>query len=477
MSEIREYKCPCCSGKLEFSSDVQKMKCPFCESEFDMETVQDYNDQLNATSGKEDDMNWSDTPDNSWSDSDAASFNVYSCKSCGGEIIADETTGATKCPYCDNPVVLSGQFSGDLRPDMIIPFKLDKNAAKSALMKHMEGKRLLPKVFKEENHIDEIKGVYVPVWLFDTDSNADILYRCEKVRVWSDQQFDYTERSYYQARRTGKIRFEKVPVDGSEKMPDDLMESIEPFNIAEAVEFKTAYLSGYLADKYDVDSKQSIERANKRIKHSTEQEFARTVVGYDNVSCQGENIRFSDGSVKYALYPVWILNTTWNNNKYIFAMNGQTGKFVGDLPSDKKASLRWFILIAIIAAIICFILYQLISDDNSPASGLVSAVVGALSGGIGTGKMRSQLNTVHEKSGASDYTKEGSLALSVKEDSFLNKRIDKTPRANNVQTQTGAGIHTSNGSHPVHPNNQSHHNSPNGSDNGNIIHIGDLMKK
>ena len=131
-------------------------------------------------------------------------------------------------------------------------------------------------------------------------------------------------------------------MDGSTKMPDDLMESIEPYEFSEAVDFQTAYLAGYLADKYDVKADESIARANERIKHSTEQIFASTVHGYTTVIPENSNIRFRNGHVRYALYPVWLLNTIWDNKRYTFAMNGQTGKFVGDLPMDKAAYWKWF---------------------------------------------------------------------------------------------------------------------------------------
>ena len=143
--------------------------------------------------------------------------------------------------------------------------------------------------------------------------------------------------------RGGSIGFEDVPVDGSTKMADDLMESIEPFNCAEAVDFQTAYLAGYLADKYDVTAEESIDRANERVKKSTEQAFAETVIGYETVTAENTSVQFHGGKARYALYPVWLLNTTWNENRYTFAMNGQTGKFVGNLPTDKGAYVRWFV--------------------------------------------------------------------------------------------------------------------------------------
>lgn len=352
MSDIIEYKCPACAGKLEFDSGTQKMKCPFCESEFDVESLKDHDSTLE--NAKPDEMNWDTTAGGDWKDGETEGMRIYTCKSCGGEIITDSTTAASKCPYCDNPVVMSGNFSGDLKPDYVIPFKFDKEAAKKALNKHLEGRKLLPKVFKDQNHIDEIKGLYVPVWLFDADADASMLYKAEKIRRWSDNNFNYIERKYYSVKREGNVGFELVPVDGSTKMQDELMESIEPFNFNEAVDFQTAYLSGYLADRYDVSAEDSIARANERIKKTTQQIFDSTVNGYDSFTRESGNIKLNNGKAKYALYPVWLLNTTWNGNKYTFAMNGQTGKFVGDLPVDSGAATKWFFAITAGVTAVCF---------------------------------------------------------------------------------------------------------------------------
>ena len=128
--------------------------------------------------------------------------------------------------------------------------------------------------------------------------------------------------------RAGSIGFNHVPVDGSKKMADDLMESIEPFDSSQAVPFQTAYLAGYMADKYEVNAEESVERANQRVKQSTASAFAQTAQGYTTITPESTSITLHGGKAKYALYPVWLLNTTWNNKQYTFAMNGQTGKFV-----------------------------------------------------------------------------------------------------------------------------------------------------
>jgi len=214
----------------------------------------------------------------------------------------------------------------------------------------MKGKRLLPNLFRSENRISEVKGVYVPFWLFDADADAHIRYHATRIRTWSDRDYDYTETQHYAILRSGDLSFTHVPVDGSSRMPDDLMESIEPFDFSSAVDFQTAYLSGYLADRYDVNADDSIGRANERVKKSTESVFASTVVGYHTVVPENTSVRLANGRVRYALYPVWLLNTVWNGKTFSFAMNGQTGKFVGDLPVDKGKKWRWFGLVSGIAA-------------------------------------------------------------------------------------------------------------------------------
>ena len=187
MAALQEFKCPNCAGGIEFSSGEQKMKCPYCDSEFEIESLMAYQAELDKQ--YEDDMTW-DTGGNEWQAGEADGLRVYCCNSCGGEVVADETTGATECPFCGNPVIMTGQFAGSLRPDLVIPFQMDKKAAMTILLNHYKGKVLLPKVFKDENHVKEVKGIYVPVWLFDADADAHVRYKATRVRSWSDSNYN-----------------------------------------------------------------------------------------------------------------------------------------------------------------------------------------------------------------------------------------------------------------------------------------------
>ena len=358
MSDLQEYKCPCCGGAIEFNSSLQKLKCPYCDTEFELDALKQYEEDVSGD--QNDNMQWDSSATPEWTEDEENGMRLYVCKSCGGEIIADENTAASLCPFCDNPVVMKGSIKGALKPELIIPFKLDKKAAMAGFAQHLKKKALLPKVFKEENHIQEIKGIYVPYWLFDTKADAHMRYKGTRVRCWSDSKYNYTETSYFAITRDGKLTFEHVPADGSSKMPDDLMESIEPFDFKDAVPFESAYFAGYYADKYDVDDKQSIVRVNERVRNATAENFMNTIHGYSSVIPDGGSINLSENKTCYAMYPVWILHTKWRDQLYTFAMNGQTGKFVGNLPIDKNLRFKYFGLAGGIAFVGMYLILSLI---------------------------------------------------------------------------------------------------------------------
>lgn len=347
---------------MTFSGNTasQKLKCPYCDAIYELSEFQQNDAVLNAQQAdvapQGDSLDWN-AQNEEWNDN---GMSVYTCKFCGGEIVGDENTASTSCPYCGNPVVMSGKLSGMLKPNYIIPFKLDKKAAKNKLKAYISGKKFTPSAFKSENHLEEIKGIYVPYWLFDSNIHAGSRFEATRERTWQDSRYEYTETSYFDVYREGNMSFANIPVDGSTKMPDDLMESIEPFNFNEAVDFQAAYLAGYLADKYDVDMEASAPRANERIRNSAEDELKKTVTGFNNVNARGTNIQLLGGMAKYALYPVWLLNTDFKGEKFTFAMNGQTGKFIGDLPIDKTKMATMFggITVGVTAAV--FIIGRLI---------------------------------------------------------------------------------------------------------------------
>ena len=295
-----------------------------------------------------------------WTDADADNMRAYNCPSCGAQLMVDQVTAVTSCPYCGNNTVVPGQLSDVLKPDYVIPFKLDKNDAIAALKDYYRGKVLLPNAFTEENHIEEIQGVYVPFWLYSGTGEGEVVMNGRNIRTWSDSKNMYTETDHYLLTRAGSMQFHHVPVDGSTKMPDAHMDAIEPFDYSEMVPFSVAYLPGYLTDRYDQDAKMCEKRATGRVDNTVEAELQASASGYMEIDVASAKSELKVEQVVYALLPVWMLHTKWNGQDYLFAMNGQTGNLVGDLPIDNGKLVRRFLLflvplLVIIAAAILFL--------------------------------------------------------------------------------------------------------------------------
>lgn len=368
-TQVTNYQCPACTGPLHYSAKSGKLECDYCDSSFDVAEIealyarkeaeaaaakQAADAKAEAAQAAKAEAAEAAAASGGWDTSDlsrdwgaeADGLRVYSCPSCGAELICDQSTAATACPYCGNPAIVPGQFSGALRPDYILPFRLSKDDAVQALRAHYKGKPFLPRSFTSANHIEQIQGVYVPFWLFDGGAEGAASYRASNTNVYETGDYEITETRHYHVVRAGLLAFEKIPVDASSKMPDDHMDSIEPFDYAQLRPFSTAYLPGYLADKYDVTIDDSRDRADTRCRETLAQALRDTVTGYGACVTEREDIALRRGKVHYALLPVWMLSTKWHGQDFLFAMNGQTGKLVGDLPTDRGRFWGMFAAIA-----------------------------------------------------------------------------------------------------------------------------------
>lgn len=361
---VINYQCPNCSAGLSFDSKTQKMVCEYCDSSFTVEELEALKQQEIEEEKEDSKEHWEGFDPKEWQEEEMQGMKEWNCPSCGARIFAEETAGAMKCPYCDNPMVMPEQFSGVYLPDYIIPFKKSKKDAVEALKKHYGGKPLLPKVFKNQNHLEEVKAVYVPFWMFDVEAYGRCRYEATRIRFYEDSEYRYTETRYYLVTRDGNMEFVRIPVDGSQKIEDTMMEAIEPYDYRELEPFQISYLSGYLADKYDVEPDALSDRVHERVEKSIKDRFRETVMGYDSVIPRRERICISKGgAVAYALLPVWFLNTKWNGETYSFAMNGQTGKLIGDLPIGRKLMVKYWLrhhipLTAALTAIFLFLRFK-----------------------------------------------------------------------------------------------------------------------
>lgn len=338
--QVMEYICPCCGGGLHFGEDNQKMRCPYCDNTFSIDKILEYNIEMSTTDAP--DFQWEESTTESWSEAEQESLKSFVCPSCGGEIVTEETTAATFCPYCDNPTILPGRVSEGLKPDGVIPFKTSREDAKAAFLKLCKGKPLLPKFFTEEQRVEKITGMYVPFWLYDCGSDYQGHYKATRVHTWSDRNYYYTRTEHYHVARAAEAEFISIPMDASQKMDNAIMESIEPFDYAQIIDFDTAYLSGFLADKYYVEATAGQDRVKQRVNASIADLISGTMAGYSSVMPMSSQLNVHHGKAKYILLPVWMLHTKYKDKTYVFAMNGQTGKMTGTFPICPKRTAVWF---------------------------------------------------------------------------------------------------------------------------------------
>ncbi|MFA5522955.1 MAG: hypothetical protein WDA24_01230 [Tissierellales bacterium] len=330
------YKCPNCGGPLEFKADSQDWKCEFCLSDFKDEQIKTLvNDEILKEDSLDQDTREEDTEF-------AEKARGYSCSSCGAEIVTDDTTAATFCYYCHNPAIIPKQLSGEYKPAKVIPFKIKKEVARDVFIKWCKKKPLLSRQFISSSQLELLSGVYIPFWLFDCDTRGKVVAEGRKVRTWVAGKKRYTETKYYDVTRVATASFNGIPADGSKKADDRLMETLEPYDYNQMVDFSMSYLSGYMAEKYDVDNKEVFGRISKRVNEYTSTLLRNTIQGYSSVTLRDSIIDINKSQAAYVLLPVWIFTYNYRGKTYIFALNGQTGKIAGSLPLSKARAAAWF---------------------------------------------------------------------------------------------------------------------------------------
>ena len=328
-----DHKCPACRAPIFFKPELGKWKCDYCDNEYTLEEMKKYK---NASSVEVE----RDVPE--------VHYDSYKCKNCGAEIIADENTASTFCVYCGNTAILKGKLSGKFAPDKIIPFKTLKDDAMNAFKGLKKGRPLLPNDFTSLENVEKIRGLYVPFWLYNVRVYGGIVADATKVRSWSIGDTHYTKTDYYKLYRDGEMKYYHIPVDGSERLSNDIMNTIEPFDYKEMVDYNHAYLSGFLSEKYDFPSEDVYQEAHNRALNSAREVMLSDMSHFSTKKICEDKLLTECQEIKYALLPVWMVNVKYKDKFYLFSMNGQTGEFIGDMPVDTKKTILYSILIFVI---------------------------------------------------------------------------------------------------------------------------------
>ncbi|MCR5499980.1 MAG: hypothetical protein K6F31_06280 [Acetatifactor sp.] len=435
MSDINQFQCPCCGARLGYDGEKDQMHCQYCDSTFSVEQIkaeQAAKEEMAAGSS----MNWqTSSSSSSVIAGPDGKIEGYSCPACGAQMMADEKTAATECPYCGNFAIIKTSFEGMYKPDLVLPFVVSKEKAQSALTEFTKGKKLLPDAFVNRNRIDSLTGLYVPFWLYSCHADGTIFYEGVKSKKWEDNDYRYVKKDHYRMIRGGAMDFERIPCDASTKMDDATMDSLEPYDLSKAVPYDAAYFSGYLADRYDVEEKDTRPRANERVQNSFRDRLKEEVKEYEEVKATGEQIRLSNAKAEYAMLPVWMMTTQFEGQAYTFGINGQTGQMVGSLPIDKSKATKQYCITGGISLAVALVILRLILGTfgvGTIAGSIIAAVLIAL---IHVSSLKSAMNTVHKKTTAKAYMSQNSVKLGRREDNFLYSKTEKTEKPKQQQQQ------------------------------------------
>lgn len=348
---VSQYKCPNCSAEIVFNPDTQMLKCDFCRSEF---TLSQYKEITASVSESPEDAAKADEFENG--------TNLYHCESCGADIMADTNTTATFCYYCHNPVILAGKLKGDYRPSKVIGFRVNRETALESFRKWCGTKKFIPADFKSSQQLEKMTGLYVPFWVANCEMTASCDAMATKnVRSWTEGNYRCVETAEYNLIRNAKVKIDGLPADGESKIDDLLMESIEPFDYNDMKPFDMSYLSGFFADKYDVDRAGVFPRIRERATTAGKNVINESIKGYSTVKKNSEYYNIDRTNWEYAMLPVWFMTYRYEDKIYEFAINGQTGKLAGTPPLDKGRLLRSALLIGSIVAAIVYAGGQLLS--------------------------------------------------------------------------------------------------------------------
>ncbi|MDR0987690.1 MAG: hypothetical protein LBL98_08380 [Ruminococcus sp.] len=319
-------KCPNCGAELRFSPEKQKMLCDYCTSEFTTEELAEAEkpviDEAPAAARS--------TEQTAKDEKEfAEATRVYVCNNCGASIISDENTAAAECYYCHNPVTLTGRISGEFRPARLIPFKLTRPEAEEIMGKFIKKKWFVPNSFRTQKQLEKMVGLYTPFWLTDCKTNASISAEATIVHSHTSGDYTITNTKYYECDRAAYMNFEKIPADGSKKLDDDFIDSVEPFDYNDLTEFNMNYLAGFMADKYDVPKNDILDRIRTRAGDAAAEVLKADITGYSSVSIKQKNVNLIRTDWEYVMLPLWFMTYTYKGKIYEFAVNGQTGKVAG----------------------------------------------------------------------------------------------------------------------------------------------------
>lgn len=366
------YQCPNCGAPMVYGAKEGSMVCEHCGAEKTVAELEELKRQSEADQqerrngqnqqtqpnqqNKQNQQNQQTQKMEQAGADQTQDFKSYRCPSCGAEVLTDEDTVATVCSFCGSPNLVEDRLRGEKRPVRLIPFKINREQAISKFKAWTRNGLLTPAGFTKSHTLEKITGIYVPFWLYDIRAGVDMNAICTRTRVSRRGDTEYIYTDHYDVRRSIDVGYDKIPADASKEMEDTLMDALEPFSYQDLTQFELAYLSGYMAERYQYTDEELMDRIRERVHRYADNACRETIGGYASINVVHEDIRLNKLGSEYVLLPVWMLSYTYKGKRCMFAINGQTGKTVGRPPISMGKVAAWYAG----AAAVCFVLLNLI---------------------------------------------------------------------------------------------------------------------
>lgn len=335
--EIDEVKCASCGASMVFAPDAGALKCDHCGriEEVEDRSFAEEKDFFLTTSG-----NW------------GGEACAYKCDSCYAVTVFPKGEIAGKCPFCGASNVLSLQDMAGIKPNAVVPFALTRDEAKTYYKKWIRKKLYAPRKLKKDFVADNVNGIYVPCWTYDTKTYSSYVGRFGEyyyVTVGSGKNRRTVRRTrWYTVSGNYDEAFDDIVVGSGEKITQSQLESVMPFSTGRAVKYSAKYLSGFSAERYTVGVRECFESAKnfmeRAIKGKIVSRYHPDVIDYLNVTTT-----YADVTYKYVLLPVWLCSFKYKGKSYGFLVNGETGKTKG------KAPVSWLKVLLTILGIIAVV--------------------------------------------------------------------------------------------------------------------------
>jgi DNA-directed RNA polymerase subunit RPC12/RpoP len=351
--KAKRWKCEQCSAELTYDAASQKLKCGFCGFTRDV--------PVEGGAVVEHDLfeGLSAAPRGF-----GAETRISRCQECGANVAFTDKVTATRCTFCGSARVLEqSENQNALRPESLLAFAVDKKAANQRFAAWLKKLWFRPNDLKRLAKVQEVNGVYVPFWTFDSD--VDSRWTAEAGYYYYVEE-EYTiqqeGRTVEKARRVRHTRWERawghrndhyedLLVCASKGLPAELASSLRTFDTQKLVPYSPAFLAGWRAEEYAIDLQGGFSTAKETMAESQKQRCGKDVPGDTQRNLRVNN-RFSHATFKHVLLPVWIAAYRYHQKVYRFLVNGQTGEVVGKAPwSWIKLSLLVLSLVAVAVAL------------------------------------------------------------------------------------------------------------------------------